>query len=129
MNVLIAYDDPSAYTRAIRTLVRLSSQLDEDLPMQPLPWHFGCLEQSDWRARAMADASKSDMLMVATSGPSGLTRSIQAWLEACLALKRNTATAVVALLGGSGESDLQFLRQSAGAAGLEFFAPAPVTAS
>lgn len=129
LNVVIAYDDHRAYKRAIRTLVRVASQLGDDVSVLPMPWRFEYLGKPDWCALATADVTKAEMLVVSTSSEDKLPRAIESWIETSLEIKRNSSTAVVALLGapddldGSDSPRFQFLARTTREAGLDFFAP------
>lgn len=125
--VLIAYEDVAAGQRAMCLVDHLDQQ-GEGVRFQPQPWRFDLLVDPDWAQFAAGDALKADLLVISTSKQSGLPQAIQNWLTGCLARKRGTQAAVVALFEGEGHLDtdssaLQFVESAAKQAGLEFFAP------
>ena len=131
LQVVIAYDDIAAGTRAMRVLADLGKGLGDDIEFQPFPWSFDMLADMDWRKVASHDACKADILIIATSSAGPLPPAVGRWADAAISQKRGTAAAVVALFGsdenpdGAGSSRLQAIQTAARQAGLDFFAPAP----
>jgi len=129
-NVVIVYDDVPAGQRAMRVLNNLALGFERRfVEMRPQLWRFDWLGDPEWFALALADAVNADMLVVSTSSASGLPAPVEGWLKLCLARKRGTSAAVVALLGPAGTPDdpasprLQFVQGMARNAGLDFFTP------
>ena len=131
LNAVIAYGDVAAGQRAMRTLAHVTRKLGDEMELCPQPWRFEVLEDPACRALASADAVNADMLIISTSSESELPAAVESWITACLALKRGTSAAVVALLGSEVKPDelasprFQFVQAAAREAGLDFFAPLP----
>lgn len=137
LDVLILYDDLSAGRNAMRTVGQLTQKLHEDLHLQPVLCRFDLLEDSEWRAKAAAEAQVADILIVASSTRDNVPESLLRWLKSCLLAKRGKPVAVVALFGSSptcvreaseaAESPaVQLVRSAVRAAGFDFFAPGAV---
>lgn len=131
LQVVIAYEDIQAGKHAMHVLTTLARGSGDEIELKPLPWSFDLLADADGRKAATSDAAKSDILMIATSGPNPLPPSIGQWAESAIEQKRGTATAVVALFGpaenpdSAGSSRLEAIHAAARRAGLAFFAPTP----
>jgi hypothetical protein len=131
LNVVIAYDDVPAGQRAMHTLADLTRDVGEEMDLGPQLWKFEYLEDPDWRALAAADAIKADLLIISTTSETELPATVEDWVTTCLAQKRGTCAAVVALLGTVNNRDepdsprLQFIQRASIEAGLDFFAPRP----
>ena len=129
LNVLVAYDDVSAGQHAMRVIGNVDRQLDELEKRYPSLWRFDLLEDPDWRLLATAEALQADLLVISASGRSGLPVGVKTWFKTCLAQKKGTAAAVVALFGVGERMDspdsprIQFVKSAVEAAGLAFFAP------
>ena len=127
--VVVVYDDVPAGQHAIRVLANVFHKPEDRLQLLPRFWRFDFLEETDWFALALADASDADIIVIATSSNDGLTISVEDWITTCLPRKRGSSAAVVALLGPEQDIDgqdsprLQFLEGAARKAGLDFFAP------
>ena len=129
-NVVILHDDVAAGQRAVGALNTLVTGFRADtVKLRPNLWRFDFLQDADWFALALADAVNAEVLVLATSSASGLPPAVENWLKLCLARKRNTNAAVLALLPAPGnpdepESDYpQFVQGMARNAGLEVIAP------
>jgi hypothetical protein len=127
---VVIYDDVRAGQRAVSTLTALTSEFEgERVEMRPQLWRFDLLEDPDWFALALADAINTDMLVLSAGSASGLSATVESWLKLCLARKRGTSAAVIALLGPDSNLDqpdsprLQFVQSAVKTAGLDFFAP------
>ncbi len=127
--VVVVYDDVSAGQHAIRVLANVFPEPEDRLQLLPRFWRFDFLEDTDWFALALADATDADIIVIATSSNHGLNISVEDWIRSCLPRKRGSSAAVVALLGpeqgmdGQDSPRLQFLEAAARNAGLDFFAP------
>jgi hypothetical protein len=127
VHVLIAFDDDAAYQRAMRVLASVTAG---ELGVRPLPWQFDRLESREWRPLADLEATRAEIIVIATTSTAELTPAATAWLRHALEGKRGTPTIVVALFGAPGEEDdstsarLQFVQRLAEEAGLPFLAPA-----
>lgn len=128
-NLVIAYDSVAAGQRAMRLFSYLGREHGDVLKFQTQPWRFDLLADPDWCQFAALDAIKADLLIISASSGSDLPVAVRSWISACLARKRGTHAAVVALFGTEEEMDtadssrLQFVRMAAKEAGLDFFAP------
>ena len=129
-NVAILYDDTPAGHRAMRMVAALNAKLsDAQLPLKPQLWRFDLLQDSEWFALALADAINADMLILSTSNAHGLPTKVESWLKLCIARKRGTNAAIVALLGPDPHLDEQasprfrVVQGMARNANLDFFAP------
>jgi CheY-like chemotaxis protein len=89
------------------------------------------LENPGWRAEATIDTQRANLLIISTSSKGDLPAAVQEWVRSCLSQKQGHDAVVVALLGPADDTDapdsprVQFLRNAAEAAGLDFFAPTP----
>lgn len=127
LSALIAYDTLAAEQNAFHVLSNIVADHQHEFDFQARPWRFDLLADPDWRNLAAVEAIDVDLLIISTATAPVLPQSIRTWLTACTARKQNRSGALVALLGpppGSGPSasDLEFLREAATDAGLEFFA-------
>lgn len=129
-NIVILHDDAAAGQRAMGSLATLVTRFHADIvKLRPQLWRFDLLQDADWFALALADAINADMLVFATSSASGLPVAVENWLKLCLARKRATDAAVVALLPAAANPDakeseyLQFVQGMAKDASLDFIAP------
>ena len=127
--VVIAYADVGAGQRAMNVFNGLAHNLHGEVKLLPQPWRFEFLEDPDWYSAAMADAIKADMLIISTATGSELTPTAESWIKMCLARKRGTSAAVVALLGhpdhpeDANPDQFDFMQSAAVEAGLDFFTP------
>jgi hypothetical protein len=126
-SVVIAYENLAAGHRAMRLFADLVEEHRGHLTFRPRPWRFDLLADPEWRQFAAADARRADLLIISTGNDSDLPASVRSWVRLCLA--RKAGGGVVALFGTEGQMDtadsprLQFLKQAAEEAGLDFFAP------
>jgi len=129
LNVLIVYDNLAAGQRGMRMCCDLACQQDGDLEFRPRLWRLDLVSDPVCGGFAIADAVNADLLIISTSGQSGLSQAAQRWLRFCLARKRGTGAVIVALLGtdenvhGADFLNIQFLQSAVKEAGLDFFAP------
>jgi hypothetical protein len=127
--IVVVYDDVSAGQHAVRVLANVFREPEDRLQLLPRFWRFDFLEDADCFARALADATDADIIVIATNSNHGLTISVEDWIKSCLQRKLESSAAVVALLGPDPDMDeqdsprLQFLEGAARKAGLDFFAP------
>ncbi len=128
LNVVIVYDDVSAGQHAMHVLASQGHDL-HDIDVRPRLWRFDFLEDPEWFALALADAINADMVVISTSAPNGLNPVVRNWIKLCLARKRGSGSAIVALFGPAGNLDelesprYQFVQNTAREAGLDVFAP------
>jgi len=105
LKVVVAFDDQAAYRRALKLRVRVCSELEEGLRVQPLPWTPDYLGRSDWPPLSPRQAAEADIVVVAASEPEEVPAVVLAWVEQCCAQPRTAAGLLVALLGDSGDDD------------------------
>ena len=110
LRVMIAYDDHVAYRRALRLLANTLAEDSDGAALQPSVWRFDELALGPFGTRARRDASEAEIFVISTSNEDELPAETDAWLDECFALRRNRATAVVALPSPAAGS-----RQTAGA--------------
>lgn len=133
LRVVIVYDEIAAGKRALQMMSGLGRELGEEVAFHPLPWSFGLLADTNWRAVAAADAVRADILIIATASPhpQPLPPAVGQWTEAAISSKQGMPAAVVALFGpeddpdASDSSRLDAVKHAARQAGLAFFAPTP----
>ncbi len=129
--VVIAYDDVPAGQRTMHILDHVDHAAGGTLKLCPLLWRFDILENPGWRAEATNDTQRANLLIISTSSKGDLPAAVQEWIRSCLSQMQGHAAVVVALLGPADDTDapdsprVQFLRNAAEAAGLDFFAPTP----
>lgn len=127
LRVIIAYDERSAYRRAMRMLANTFCNDFQTSDIRPLPWRFDELALPPWRKHATADATHADIFVVSTSGT--LPEVVKEWLHSCFAVRRARPTAIVLLSDQNPETNpsecgcRQFLQRAAAAAGLDFLEP------
>jgi CheY-like chemotaxis protein len=130
-HVVIAYDDVPAGQRTMHILDHVEHAAGGTLKLCPLLWRFDILEDPGWRAEATIDTQRANLLIISTSSKGDLPAAVQEWVRSCLSQKQGHPAVVVALLGPADDTDapdsprVQFLRNAAEAAGLDFFAPTP----
>jgi CheY-like chemotaxis protein len=130
-HVVIAYDDVPAGQRTMHILDHVDHAAGGTLKLCPLLWRFDILEYPGWRAEATIDTQRANLLIISTSSKGDLPAAVQEWVRLCLNQKQGHDAVVVALLGPADDTDapdsprVQFLRNAAEAAGLDFFAPTP----
>lgn len=113
--------------RTVATLAR--GKCGEELQFKTHRWPIDLLNDAEWYALSLADAINADLLILSTSAANSLPTTVEGWLKLCLARKRGTDAAVVALLGPDDHLDeptfprFRFVQGVAKAAGLDFFAP------
>ena len=69
LKVVVAFDDQAAYRRALKLCVRVCSELEEGLRVQPLPWTPDYLGRADWPPLSPRQAAEADIVVVAASEP------------------------------------------------------------
>ncbi len=129
LSIFIVYNNMHAALRAAQMIERLGRKFHGKMEprLQPLP--LDNLRDPACFDRALADAASADMIIVSISGPGALPATLKKWMADCTAQKREGDSAVVALLGSTEEVEetdsprIQFLKNTARAAGLDFFAP------
>lgn len=131
IRVVIVYSDVPAGKHAMDVLTALGRRLGERVDFQPFPWSFELLSDAAWGEIAASEAVDADILIMASSGSSALPTAVGRWAQQTFYRKKGTCAAVVALFGtperpDAGSARLFAIREAARAAGLEFFAPAPL---
>lgn len=130
LHIVIAYDERTAYRRAMRLLASSLCDCTDGAEVRPLPWRFAEMRGQPWRARSLADAEGADLIVVATAGLVPIPAQAIEWLENAFAARVGQATSVMALY----ERDADFerfgalcevlVRGAAEQAGLQFIEPA-----
>jgi hypothetical protein len=130
INVTLAYETLSAALWATETLTRLFRKVPNRLEPRLSPWNFSTLEDPALREQALAAATHSDLIVIATSsGSANLPASVENWLGKCLESRHGENTAVAALFGQANQPDrldsprILTVQRIAKEAGCEFFAP------
>ncbi len=129
LSIFIVYNNMHAALRAAQMIERLGKKFRGKMEsrLQPLP--LSKLSDPASFDHSLADASSADMIIVSISGPGALPPMLKKWMAECTAQQREGDSAVVALLGSLEATDeldsprLQFLKNTARAAGIDFFAP------
>jgi hypothetical protein len=130
LSFVIVYNDMHAALRAAEALervgrnFRIAQQRFMSVPVAQLdePSRFD---------RLLFDAISADMIIVSYNSPSDFPLTLKKWIGNCLTQKRANESAVMALLSSNERVDTpdspryQFLKNSAWAAGADFFAPKP----
>lgn len=131
--IVIVYDDPPAGRRAMHTLDDVFHKLGGTWEPIPQLWRFDLLDDPYCRATATTAALQAGLLIISASHKADLPATVQGWFLRCLSQKQGHTAAVVALLGPVDDTDepdsprLRFLKNTAEATGLSFFAPAART--
>jgi hypothetical protein len=129
--VVIVYNDILAVLRAVETLKRVSRKFRGQVRQRLRPVPVTQLLDPGSFDHLLADASSADVIIVSFNGPEDLPETLKKWIQNCLAQKRARESAIVALLNSNEQLDApdspryQFLKKTARAAGLDFFAPSP----
>ena len=95
LKVVIAYNDATAAKRATRSL----AQFDNEMDNEPQLWRFDILEEPDLRAASTIDAIQANIIIISTSHETEFPATVEWWVTECLAQKRGTNAAVIALFG------------------------------
>jgi hypothetical protein len=131
MSVVIVYNDMHAALRAAHTLERLGRKFRGQMRQRIQPVPVAYLEDPACFNHMLSDAKSADMIIVSYNGLGGLPATLKKWVADCAEQKRDSGTALIALLGSMDQTDAenspryQFVRNAARAAGLDFFAPKP----
>lgn len=99
LEVVIAYEDPPAGHRAVRALANVVREITPPMTLCPKLWRFDLLADPRFRDAVDTDADGADLFVISTSSVSEVPVAIARWVNACLARKHGTATAIVALFG------------------------------
>jgi hypothetical protein len=127
--VTILYDAMPAGKRAMNMLNTVAGKPDATAALRPQLWRLGLLEDPDWFATALAEAADTDLLVVAIDSTERLGTSLKNWIELFLARRRKDKIAMVGLIAPSNQQNepaserLQFFRNAARKAEIEFFSP------
>jgi hypothetical protein len=129
LTVAVLYNDLRATLRAAYALTWLSSKFHSaaDQSVQTIP--VKDLEDTDGFASALTEASAADVVVISFNGAGGLPPILETWLEMFLLDKRDTNSAVVALMSAADPRDLahsaryEFVEKMAKAAGLLHVGP------
>jgi hypothetical protein len=130
LHVFIAYEDQAAYRRALRVLVNVAQQLDDDsLEIRPMPWSFDDLANPILRRNAGDDVTRAPILILTKSADGPLPDAITEWLPECMEQKRGSGAAIVSLTGvatnaePSNCNENRFVRKTAEMTGWDFIGP------
>jgi hypothetical protein len=127
--VMILYDAVPAGKRAMNMLCTVAGKPGATAALRPQLWRLGLLEDPDWFATALAEAADTDLLVVAIDSTERLCTSLKNWIELFLARRRKDKIAMVGLIAPSDQQNepaaerLQFFRNAARKAEIEFFSP------
>ncbi len=103
-NATIAYDNPEAARHAIWLVDRWASARGRQFEVHHELWRFDVLSLPAVRAQAVADAIRSDLVVVCADRDRELPANVKTWLEEWRDRSIPGSTALVALLETDGES-------------------------
>ncbi|HVS52135.1 MAG TPA: hypothetical protein VHD62_07235 [Opitutaceae bacterium] len=129
MNIVILYDDQTAYRRAMHLLADMLAGRANESAVRPLPRRFEELRFHPWRERAQNAAAEAEIFIIATSAKAPLPTHVTEWLSEAFA-GRSVATAGVSVVYDADEDVHYFgalcetlVRHEADVAGLPFLEP------
>ena len=96
-NVVIAYEDYEAGTRARHMMGRLASQLAMEFRILTDDWKFEMIDDRRLRSHAVQAAAAADMVILAVSGDGELPSHITDWFEQWTVCTRAEPVALVVL--------------------------------
>ncbi len=129
LSVVIIYNDMHATLRAAQTLDRLGDKFNGRLRQHVQPMRFNYMEDPACFDHALFDARVADMVIASFNGPGDLPAALKKWIKDYTTQPRKGHAAIVALLTSNERLDApdspryQFLKKTAQAMGLDFFAP------
>jgi hypothetical protein len=119
-NVVVAYDNDTGSSPAMKTCDYVIRQLGSDVPVRRTVLNFG--EKRPDRSSAARSAAKADMVIVATGNEDRLSPEMQDWLDEWTHRRPEGEGALVAVLNPRNVSPIrEQLRQAAAAAHMDFF--------
>lgn len=135
LNVLIAYEDFAAGTRAMGMLNRVNSQCGEPGQFNHMMWRFDVLTDPEFFELAVSEALSADIIVIAARKGQGLPQRIRDWIARWLLMKQRRPLALVATLdyrpvkSSKQATILPYLSKLASFGKLRFFANAGSAAS
>jgi hypothetical protein len=96
-NVVIAYEDYEADTRARHMMDRLALQLGTEFRILTDDWKFEMIDDRRLRSHAVQAAAGADMIILAISGDGELPAHIKDWFEQWTLCPRAEPVALVVL--------------------------------
>jgi len=97
-NVLVAYEDFAAGTRAMAMLKRVDSQSDQPGQLVHMMWRFDVLSDESFFELAVSEALAADIIVIATREGKSLPQRIRLWIARWLLMKNRRPLALVATL-------------------------------
>jgi hypothetical protein len=128
--ILIAYETFDGALRVKEMLDRLAADLQPACKLQCEFWKFDLLSQPSFRAKAEADASGADMIIIAARGDADLVDGVKSWFESWLPRKQPGQAALVAILEdqvpvpGEIPRPCAYLQSAAARGSMDFFCQA-----
>jgi len=98
VNVLVAYEDFAAGSRAMAMLKRVDSQSGQPGQLVHMMWRFDVLADESFFELAVSEALAADIIVIATREGKSLPRRIRDWIARWLLLKKRRPLALVATL-------------------------------
>jgi len=98
-SAFIAYPEIAAGRDALGVINEVLRAAPQPHVLEPMLWRFDQLANPRWRARALADAARADVIVLASTAAIGLTPAVENWMQALLAQQLGRRTTIVALLG------------------------------
>jgi len=121
--VVIVYDDFASGKHAVETCARLVSEFKDQIAVRVKVWSFAVLRNAAVNLTAACDATKAQMVMVATSSED-LPQAVKKWIGAWLMASGGSRGLLVALLNIGGVKEQSpaeaYLRFAAASKGMEF---------
>jgi len=124
--VLSVYEDFAAGRRAHDTCCFLMTQLGDEFELRSAMWKFEALRNPRLAEIATGEALEADAIIVAARGASPLPTAVTSWIDQWLLRRDKPAGALIALIGGSLNSNdsrpapYAYLQKVASAASMDF---------
>jgi len=88
LNVVLVYDDFTAGGRAARALDQLKTESGPGVTLWPVAWSFDFLCDLRWRAQALGEIDRADVVILSINRPDKIPAAIDHWIETCLQWER-----------------------------------------
>lgn len=134
-NVLIAFEDLESGRQAAHVIERAFAQAIPAGDFQPVLWSFDRLDRAESRSDARLDASRADILLIASRARVPFSPALVQWIVEWIDEKRGGGAALLAHIQCSTNPDpacvtaIEQLRASAEQAGIDFFSSEVETAA
>jgi hypothetical protein len=129
-DLVVAYEDTATRNRAVQLYDHLAQQLLDDYDFQVSWWKLDHLESPRLYEQAATAAAEANMVIISLRGDQHLPAVFNQWLQSWISRKDSQKSALVVLLGATGQTVTDarqlhaHLQQAARQAKMDFFAHA-----